>query len=182
MYEVELKFPVDSFDRLRDRLSEHKAVALEVENHCDTYYAHPARDFAETREALRVRRINGQPLVTYKGPKLPGAVKTRIELEWPLNPGDADGTKMESLLEHLGFRRVASVVKRRESFRVSWQDRDLTITLDDVESVGRFSEIESVAQEDQIEQARCSVSEFAEVLGLRQPEPRSYLRMLLESE
>ena len=179
-YEVELKFAVDRFDDLRTILQEENAVSKGTQQHRDTYYAHPSRDFVETKEALRVRRIDDQPLVTYKGPKLAGEVKTRIELEWELSPGDADGDKMEALLVHLGFRRVAEVIKRRESFELSWRNVATTVTLDDVEGVGKFSEIERVSDSDCRDEAQADVASLAKRFGLTVAEPRSYLSMLLE--
>lgn len=183
-YEVELKFPVADLASLRSQLIDLGARSLGIQQHRDTYYNHPCRDFAQTHEALRIRRVDDQPLITYKGTKLPGVVKTRIELEWPLGPGDADGSNTETLLVHLGFVRVAEVAKRRESFAVqpAGQPAELTVTLDDVQGVGTFAEIECIADPDGLDQAQGDVQHFAESLGLQTPEKRSYLRMLLQAE
>jgi adenylate cyclase class 2 len=181
MFEVELKFPVRDSASLAERLGQLGAEPLGAETHADTYYNHPCRDFAETREALRVRRIDGVPRVTYKGPKLSGEIKARWELEWRLDPGDPDGAKTETLLQSLGFEAVATVLKRRQSFRVIDGDEPLTVTLDQVEQLGSYAEIETVARgEAEVPAARDRVARLAERLGLRTPEPKSYLRMLLE--
>jgi adenylate cyclase class 2 len=101
-------------------------------------------------------------------------------LEWPLDPGDADGTKMEQLLELLGFQAVGIVQKRRRVFAGHGELRDFAITIDDVQSLGLFAEIELVvADSSEIEAARQRIKQLGERLGLHQAEPRSYLRLLL---
>ncbi|WP_417736348.1 class IV adenylate cyclase [Rosistilla oblonga] len=183
-YEVELKFPVADLAALRRQLIDRGARPLGIQQHRDTYYNHPCRDFAQTHEALRIRRVDDQPMITYKGAKLDSPVKTRIELEWALGAGDVDGSNTEAMLVHLGFRRVAEVAKQRESFAVQPEapSSELTVTLDDVQRVGTFAEIECIAEADGIERAQEYVQAFAESLGLQNPEKRSYLRMLLQAD
>ncbi len=191
MFEIEQKYHIDDRDVLIERLAAETAVLVSEQVNDDTYYNHPCRDFAETGEALRVRRVDGIPMVTYKGQKLPGDVKAREELEWRLDPGDTYGLSMERLLTHLGFRRVATVSKRRHTYRIGTDDDSLTITIDHVPALnsagisGLFSEIECVLPSDaptdeEIQKARKRVTKMARKLGLNKPESRSYLRMQLE--
>ncbi|QDT08118.1 class IV adenylate cyclase [Planctomycetes bacterium K23_9] len=189
--EVEQKYHVDEADVLQHRLVALGATEQPFQEHADTYFNHPCRDFAQTHEALRIRYSNGMPLITYKGTKLPGAVKARRELEWRLDPGDVDGSQMQTLLDLLGFRRVATVKKDRRSFLLAKNDHEFTVTIDHVHALGWFSEIELVIeshndqqvsqQETRIADARARILELAPELGLHRDEPRSYLRMLLES-
>lgn len=192
--EIEQKYHIDDVASLEASLIELGALEQSLQQHADTYFNHPSRDFAQTHEALRVRFSNGIPMVTYKGTKLPGAVKARRELEWRLDPGDADGTQMQTLLKLLGFREVATVRKSRRSFSFQQQDSDFTITIDQVESVGLFAEIELVVQvapdgsdastearDALVGETRDKIVKLASQLGLRRDQPRSYLRMLLES-
>ena len=179
-FEVEQKFHVSDADVLRKRLASIGAVEREEQNHIDTYFNHPSRDFAETREAFRIRRVDGVPMVTYKGQKLPGTIKARRELEWRLDPGDADGSKMEQLLEHLSFRRVASVGKRRRCYSLPGQFAAMDVVIDDVDRLGCFAEIEMVVNDSkEIESARSRIADLAERLSLHEPEARSYLSMTL---
>ncbi|TWU58139.1 class IV adenylate cyclase [Rubripirellula reticaptiva] len=181
MFEVEQKYRVDDVGGLITRLTESGWQELSPQQHSDTYYNHPSRDFGETREALRIRRVDGVPMITYKGTKLPGTVKARREMEWRLDPGDADGQKMEELLVALGFRRVATVNKVRRSFENPTRG-DMAVVVDEVESVGNFAEIELVvADTEQIESARDQITTLGNTLGLSHAEQRSYLRMQLES-
>jgi adenylate cyclase, class 2 len=55
--EVEQKYHVGDVSELERQLSRLGAKEEAVEQHRDTYYRHPARDFAQTREALRIRRV-----------------------------------------------------------------------------------------------------------------------------
>ena len=181
MFEVEQKFHIDDETMVREQLSSIGAQPLPSESHSDTYYNHPCRDFGETKEAFRVRRLNGRPMVTYKGPKLPGAVKARKELEWSLDPGDADGSKMEQLLEQLSFRRVATVRKTRCPFALPSPWSELSVVIDEVENLGIFAEIERIAPEQSaVQAARESVLQLSQELGLRNAEPKSYLTLVLE--
>ena len=82
--EVEQKFAVPDLGQLQTRLLELGAKAGEPQLQVDQYFAHPARDFAQTDEALRIRRIGQSNFVTYKGPKIDATTKTRRELELPL--------------------------------------------------------------------------------------------------
>lgn len=190
MFEVEQKYHVNNRERLVQRLADAAAVLVSTQQNDDTYYNHPCRDFAETGEALRVRRVDGIPMVTYKGAKLPGRVKAREELEWRLDPGDTYGISMERLLIHLGFCKVATVSKRRQTYRIGG-DECLTITIDYVPALqfaglkGLFAEIECVLAtneptEEEVRKARKRVTKMAGILGLKKPELRSYLRMVLE--
>jgi adenylate cyclase class IV len=56
----------------------------------------------------------------------------------------------------------------------------LTICLDDVESLGRFAEVEILAAEEQADAARKVLQEVAGQLGLSVLELRSYLAMILQ--
>jgi adenylate cyclase class 2 len=58
----------------------------------------------------------------------------------------------------------------------------LTITLDEVEKLGSFVEIERILeQSDEVEQAEKDILAVAQMLGLRDIEKRSYLGLLLAS-
>jgi adenylate cyclase class 2 len=179
-YEVEQKFPVQDFGEM-----ERKLVALGGEfasaiEQVDRYFAHPARDFAKTDEALRIRRTGEENRITYKGPKLDLQTKTRQELELPLPPGRQAAEDFSSLLHALGFRRVAEVFKRRRKLHFSWQGFEVEASLDEVERVGRFVELEIVADHQRLDAARESLLALAKELGLETIERRSYLELLLD--
>ncbi|TWT48368.1 class IV adenylate cyclase [Botrimarina hoheduenensis] len=178
MLEVELKFALADPEGFRQRLAEQGGLLADPVTQSDTYFNHPARDFAATDEALRLRSQGDTLVVTYKGAKQPGTTKTRYELELPLVADTAVG--WSELLVHLGFRQVLTVSKRRAT--CSWQrdNRSIEIAFDQVEGLGAFVEIEAIAQDDADRQAaEACVLATAGSLGLTVPEPRSYLEMLL---
>jgi adenylate cyclase class 2 len=177
MLEVELKFPLDHAGSLRERLVSVGAVAKGVVEQSDAYFNHPARDFAVTDEALRIRTVGDESVVTYKGPKLDGSAKTRFELELPLAAQTADG--WGELLTRLGFRAVATVRKRRELFELTREGRAFELSIDEVEGVGAFAEVETLADEASREEAEHAVLALAAELGLTDAEPRSYLELRL---
>ena len=165
MYEVEQKFHVDQIQPLVDKLTRLEANEQASQSHRDTYFNHPCRDFVETREALRVRRIDDIPSVTYKGSLVPGAIKARRELEWRLDPGDPDGENMEALFTLLGFRRVATVEKTRRTFTFTGKLADFTVVIDQVKGLGDFAEIELIVPGSQEIEAAARPRRIAELLG-----------------
>jgi adenylate cyclase class 2 len=177
--EVEQKHRVDDAAALLARLESRGVTVGPAVTQVDQYLAHPARDFAQTDEALRVRTVGGKSFVTYKGPKLDTTTKTRRELELPLADTDADGSRFAELLQVLGFRPVASVRKQRRTFHVQYAGRNVEGALDDVDGVGAFIELELQAEDADLAEARSAILALAKELGLRDPERRSYLEMLL---
>ena len=165
-------------EAVRARLLELDADSLGTVEQADTYYGHPVRDFAETDEALRIRREtrDGEPdseaRVTYKGPLVEAESKTREEFE----TGVDEGETMAAILEELGFDAVETVEKTRERFRVD----EYTVTLDTVGGLGEFVEVET--ESETVEPAREGAFELLEALGLDPDEQirTSYLGLLLE--
>ncbi len=75
--EVEQKYRVVHPAELRSRLVALGAKFAPAVRQVDAYFNHPARDFAQTDEAFRIRSIGDENYLTYKGPKLDRTVKTR---------------------------------------------------------------------------------------------------------
>lgn len=179
-YEVEQKFPVDNLRAVEKRLGELGAEIADARVEVDRYYNHPARDFAETDEALRIRRVGSVNRITYKGPRIDKITKTRQELELPLGEGDTAAADWNTLLEKLGFSAVSEVHKRRRKAHVVWQDLTVEVSLDEVTGLGTFVELELVVEEQDLDLARACIADLANELGLAQSERRSYLCLLLE--
>jgi adenylate cyclase, class 2 len=179
--EVEMKFPVSDFAGLEQRLAGWGTPPPTTLDEVDHYFNAPDRNFAQTDEALRVRRIGDANFVTYKGPKLDPHTKTRTEIEVPLAKGGQPAEDFMRLLQHLGYRPVAVVRKRRRIYRLKREAYALEVCLDDVEGVGRFAELEIQAAEQQLASAQEVLRRTAAELGLTRSERRSYLEMLLAS-
>lgn len=181
MYEVEVKVRADH-DGVRTALDEHAVERIDAVVQTDTYYDAPHRSFAETDEALRIRReepvAGGEPttVVTYKGPLVDDSSKTRREIETAI----ADADDADAILTALGFDPAATVRKERERYSFG----EFTVTLDDVTGLGEFVEIETEVTENEVSTASDRAHELLAELGL-DPESgirRSYLGLLLDEE
>ena len=188
MYEVELKFAVSGRAALERRLVEMGGRLAEPQEQVDRYFAHPCRDFAQTDEALRLRRVGDSVAITWKGPRIDAATKTRREIELELAPLPAAldaGPTLSSwteLLEALGFRRVMEVAKRRQPLRLVWQGAEVDVALDTVAGLGEFLELEIMAAEGEVPAARARLESLAQEIGLGPTERRSYLELILQSQ
>ncbi len=180
-------------DEVRDRLAELGAEPVNEVVQEDTYYDAPHREFAETDEALRVReeRVTGDDKtpdagepsddptteLTYKGPLVEAESKTRREVETAV----ADGAAADAILDALGFAPAATVRKERRRYAVD----GFTVTIDAVEGLGEFVEVETeVEGSDSVPAARERAYGILREVGL-DPDDQirtSYLGLLLESE
>lgn len=182
--EVEMKFPLVRADELLAALDRRGVVLGEAETQVDAYYAHPQRDFAETDEALRVRSVGQRNWLTYKGPRLDPSTKTRSEIEVAIEAGQRGAADMGALLAALGFGVVGEVRKRRRLGNISQDGQVVEVTLDEVENLGTFVELELRVGPGQGEvvAARTALTALAEELGLGRGERRSYLELLLAAQ
>src|SRR5437588_12515726 len=119
MLEVEVKYRDADRDAVQAKLLALGAVKLEERIDADQYFNAPDRDFKQTDEAFRLRRIGPKNRLTYKGPKRDAATKTRTEIEVSLADGDAPATDAERMLTCLGYRSVAIVRKRRAVYHLA---------------------------------------------------------------
>ena len=182
-YEIEQKYRCPDHEGVATKLLALGAIHRPSVRQEDTYLAHPSRDFAQTGEALRIRRVGDDNAVTYKGPKHSGPTKTRRELEIPFAKGEQHLDKLRQLFESLGFRPVLTVCKVRTPYHLTYEGRSIEVVLDDADGLGTFVEVEAMveAQED-LSGAQKAVIAVSKALGLMDPEPRSYLRMALERQ
>lgn len=180
-YEVEQKFRVPGFGDVARRLAALGAQPLDLIHQSDCYLAHPAKDFRRTDEAYRVRSSGDRNYVTYKGPRVDQATKTREEIELSLPDGSDYREQYLALMEKLGFRRVAEVRKTRRRLTLTWEGDSLEVSLDDVAEVGTFVEIEAVADDSQLTVAQGRVQSLAAHLQLGAMERRSYLGLLQQA-
>ncbi len=179
-FEVELKFPIPDADEMTLHLLARGARRGGVVEQSDLYFQHPARDFRQTHEALRLRKTNDGVRITYKGPIIDTQTKTRREIELPVGRGTGDFDELRTLLTVLGFEPVRGVDKVRAVYELVWEGRELELAVDSVEVLGTFLEIEALAQDHDREAARDAILRLAENLGLKNPERRSYLQLLTE--
>lgn len=172
MLEVEGKYAVGGLDEVRIGLRRLGARLIGRGHERDVYYNAPHRDYGETDEALRVRYTAGGCVVTYKGPKIRMAgAKAREEL----NLDVASGETCEAILARTGFLRTAVLSKDRETYELD----DATVTLDTVDGLGTFVEIEILTEDEESDAAE-RIARVAKELGIGGPPLyTSYLEMVL---
>ena len=182
MLEIEMKFAVQDFAAIVAHLAKWQAKVQPMIEEADHYFNAPDRDFARTDEAFRLRRIGEQNRVTYKGPKEAGPTKTRTEIEIGVEAGARAAEQFCQLVQHLGYRATAVVKKRRTCYDFERAGFALQACCDEVETLGRFVEIEIVTEPEQKQRAQQVLLDVVRELGLPASEPRSYLGMVLAKE
>lgn len=143
MIEVEVKARAPNLDEIEEKVVQIGACRMREEYQEDVYFNAPHRDFAQTDEALRIRKIKSgnseEIFITYKGAKMDKISKTRKEIEVAVE----DPLKVADIFQNLSFRPVATVRKNRIIYTMG----ELIITLDEVQGVGSFVEIEKETEE-----------------------------------
>ncbi len=170
MLEIEAKARVRDLSEIEKKLVELKAEFIKEEEQEDLYFNHACKDFSKTDEALRLRKVGEKTFLTYKGAKIEKLTKTREEYEVEVD----NFNNAKKILEKLGFKEVAKVKKKRRYFRL----KEYLISLDEVQKLGSFVEIEKKANEYDPKE----LIEFLKTLGAEDIERRSYLELLLLSE
>lgn len=172
MLEIELKVRIPSLDPVRQQLIRLNALSCGRIHEHDIYYNAPHRDFGVTDEAVRVRYTNNHAVVTYKGAKIKSSgLKAREELNTAVESGEV----FEQMLDRLGFKKTADVNKWRENFKLG----NMSISLDTVDELGTFAEIE-ILSENNDSDASFQIVKISKELGIQgEPILASYLELLL---
>lgn len=172
MLEIEIKVRVTDIGTIRDQILACGGALSETLAEHDTYYNAPHRDFGVTDEALRLRQTGVRSTITYKGPKntiLGSKIREELNLEI------SDPESFDRIVTSLGFVPVAVVRKQREYY----QCEDFTISLDQVEGLGNFVEIELITKNN-AEEAAARVDRMAKRMNVTGERiTASYLELLL---
>jgi adenylate cyclase, class 2 len=172
MLEVELKVKIPSLDPVREALIHRRASFLGRVHEHDIYFNAPHRDFGVTDEAVRVRYTDDHAVVTYKGPKIK---KYGLKAREELNFGVESGKDFETMLDRLGFTKTTAVNKWRETYRFD----GATISLDTVDELGTFAEIE-IMLENEDTNPTGQIGKIAKEIGAEgEAILASYLELLL---
>lgn len=138
--ELEAKMKLDSHDELRERLCTCGATFIGRVLERNHIFDDAAGTLLSNDCGLRVRRCEPEegdappPTLTYKGPREPGPVKHREEIEVELGDGD----RGRLILLRLGYIEKVSFQKRRES----WVLDTCHIELDELPFLGNYVEVE----------------------------------------
>ncbi|MGI6402100.1 MAG: class IV adenylate cyclase [Thermoguttaceae bacterium] len=195
MLEVEMKFRVDDPAEYEKRLESILDMSLgpaTVEE--DEFYRCDALGFPDNGKMLRIRRRGNDLVATFKGPRLDDETKTREEIELPLaSPSLSSPENSGALVERaqrdwsrffqrLGFEPAARLLKTRRCARAHFDGREIEISVDSLEGLGFFTELETIAVESEFEAASATVKDLAERLGLKDAISKSYLALKIERE
>lgn len=143
--EIEAKMAVPDLDVIRARLRQLGAQPAGRVFETNTFFDTEDRSLLASDQGLRLRRnvdrdTNAQEhVITYKGPRQHGQLKNREEVE--LTVAGYDSAVL--LLERLGFARMLSFEKRRES----WLLGGCKVELDELPHLGSFVEVEGPAEQ-----------------------------------
>ena len=183
-FEIEIKARISSRDEMKRKLKDAGATFTVSLTHEDAYYDLPPKlgSFADSDEALRIRtsrdNTTGEETCyfTYKGKKIDTTTKSRREVDMKVE----SGSKMATILETLGFRKVIVVKKDRRMYKHG----EISITLDEVEFLDDpFIEVEIIATEaDGIQAPRERLFAFLDRLGIGKERSitLSYLELIAE--
>lgn len=165
MLELEMKAKIDNYTKGRINQILRLAGFIEEKYEKDVYFSSPIKDFKETDEALRIRYSGGKSILTYKGPKLDKISKSREEFESVVSG------EIEEILSRLGYKKVLTVRKKRKIY----QYKDYLISIDDVEDLGEYIEVELKSENPNDIKRIQNLFESLFLVGER----RSYLELLL---
>jgi len=177
MIEVETKLKIDGIEHIEERINELIGAYKGEKTEIDLYFDHPNIQILSGGCALRVRDANGKYRLTYKGPKKDDETTSRDEIEI----GIESAGEMIKILDELGFYEVCEVKKLRKTYLLN----DLIITLDNVDALGEFIEVEGKASNDrEFEEKKDEIFKLLKKLGLPIEEisQKSYLEMLLDGK
>jgi adenylate cyclase class 2 len=169
--EIEAKMKVADLAAVRARLESQGATPLGDHLERNVFFDTDDRSLLAADEGLRLRITqdtrNGSRvcIMTFKGPRQHGQLKSRDETE--VTVGDFDNAA--ALLECLGFARVLSFEKRRQS----WSLGGCKVELDDLPYLGSYVEIEG-PREDAVMKVRETLQ-----LSDRPLVKASYIAMLM---
>lgn len=191
MLEIEMKFRVANAAEYERLISETLGASFgEPTVESDVFFTNEALGFPNEGKSLRIRRRGNYLAATFKGPRLDSQTKTREEIELTLvderpelteeNARRVDEARANWIrfYERLGFSQYGVVTKRRRRASTEYGGRQFEITLDEIDGLGVFTELEVSAEKDEFADARAVVMLLAQKLGLRETVTSSYLSMV----
>ena len=184
MYEVEIKLPVQSAEKIEAGLCRLGFTLLHRLREEDHYFDNDEGRIRISGEALRVRSITDleskktESAITFKGKIMDTVAKTRLELE----TGVGDQVIVTQIFEALGYHPVSpSVIKVRHEYAME----RMHACVDRVEGLGDFLELEIVVSDEREKEAAIrEISGVLEKLGysLEDTIRNSYLGLLQGAE
>lgn len=184
MIEVEIKMPIADLDTIKRKLLKMGFKETAILEERDTYFDNRQGDIKANGEALRVRETKdhltgeSRAQINFKGKKLDTCTMTREELE----TGVEDGEICRNILQAIGYVPVAPEVIKD---RTVMQKESITACLDNVHGLGRFLELEILADSEEEKDAALErIENILNSLGYQISDTvrMSYLSMLQKSK
>lgn len=158
-FEIEQKFRVKNPAEMRRRIKRLKAKKI-----CSGFEENQVFDLSRLRVPgiLRLRKSGEKGKLTFKGPRMAGVYKKRVEIETSV-----DYKTMDAIFKSLKWKPFFHYEKTREEYKLG----KIFITLDYLKGKGWFVEIEASVAE---------IKKIAAKLGFTNAdrEERTYLEIL----
>ena len=170
--EVEAKARVKSLREIEEKLKARGAKLVKSVVQKADYYAPPwKQDFKKKGTfLLRIRKEGKKTVFSIK--KLSSNPGARIEFETAVE----DPLALEKILAHSGFKKIASVNKKRGEYSMG----KVHYCLDDVEGLGKFVEVESFSS--QGKKTLSKLEKLLHSLGLKRTTRKGYVEMVFEKK
>lgn len=165
MIEAELKARLADPDAVRAALAQRAEVEKAI--YRDTYYDTEAADLERVGRELRLRTVETadvtRHLLTFKEPAVDEASGSKPEYETTVSAPAA----VAHMVEALGYDPVMEFTKDCENYRFGDGGREFLATVARVPEIdSTFLEVETMADEDQVDAALSSVRAVIEQLGV----------------
>ncbi|MCY0850150.1 class IV adenylate cyclase [Sulfuracidifex metallicus] len=134
--EIKMKLKSPSLNDLERELQQRSIPIISTEEQEDIYFNYKYRNFKQSDEAIRLRKIGNKYELTYKGPKQGSFGKSREEIT--ISISNTDISNIRIIMERIGLYETFIVKKIRKNFKIE----KFIISLDRVEGLGEFIEIE----------------------------------------
>jgi adenylate cyclase class 2 len=179
--EIELKLPLLNGSEVEKFLAKNAEYKYESNQH-DLYFNPPHRDFLANKdnvnEWLRIRLSGDKAQINYKDwQPHDKKLKTHCQ-EFETNVDSYE--QLDEILKALNFIKLIEVKKLRKV----WLYKDAEVSIDSVEGLGQFIEVEYKGDLQDIELARKYLFDILIVIGAktRELDVRGYPYLLLEKK
>jgi adenylate cyclase class 2 len=137
--EIEVKLRVEGHEEIVEKLKELGAKHEGLVRETNIFFDRNGGELRKQDRGLRVRLAGGTALVTVKGPAGTTGLRAREAFDIHCEPVE----QVVPLLEALGFERVMSFEKDRDS----WEMEGCKVELDTLPHFGKFLEVEGPSEE-----------------------------------
>ncbi len=160
--EIELKFPLLNKDLVEGQLNAKATFIKESFQH-DVYFNPPHKDFVKNMdnvcEWFRLRLSGDSVQMNYKDWQPHDAKLKTHCIEYEANADSYD--QLSKILHALNFEKLIEVKKTRKV----WNLGDVEVSVDSVEGLGEFIEVEYKGKREDIESVRSYLHEVISKIG-----------------